>query len=327
MIGDGMSLAQISAAVYSAKDPIFLEQFPVVGLHKTHSHSDLVTDSAAAATAFSTGKKSYNNAVAVDTDTLPLLTIAEQARDLGYAVGLVTTTTITHATPAAFFAHQSNRVYDEKIALDLSECRADLLIGGGQKYFTRRADERDLLKKMRKRGYRTESYFNTDLDETALGDSGKLIYFTADGTPLSVEQGRDYLPFAARFAPMFLERRSDKGFFLMIEGGQIDWGGHSKNGKTVLNETLDFNKAIGNVLRYAAADKETLVIVTADHETGGLAINPGSKRGKLKLAFNTNGHTAQLTPLFAYGPRAELFAGIYDNTAVYRKMQKAYGWR
>ncbi len=326
LIGDGMSIAQISAAMYSTKSPFHLEQFPSIGFHKTHSSNDLITDSAAAATTFATGKKTYNNAIGVDIDSLPLYTIMEEARDKNMATGLVTTVPITHATPAAFAAHQNNRVFSEKIALDLSKSGVDLMIGGGQKYFERRDDERDLLKEMQAKGYRTESYFYKNLDKVNLGTDDKLIYLSADDSPLSVEQGRDYLPFASIFATQFLERRSEKGFFLMLESGQIDWGGHANDGRRVVAETLEFNKVIGNVLRYAASNKETLVIVTADHETGGLALNPKSKMGKPKMKFNTNGHTAQLTPIFAYGPQSQLFSGLYDNTMIYHKMRKALAW-
>lgn len=327
LIGDGMSIAQISAAMYSTKGPFYLEQFPIVGFHKTHSISDLITDSAAAATTFATGKKTYNNAIGVDVDSIPLYTIIEEARDRNMATGLVTSVPITHATPASFAAHQTNRVFSEKIALDLSKSGINLMIGGGQKYFERREDDRDLLQEMQKKGYRTESYFYKNLDKINLGTEDKLIYFSADDSPLGVEQGRDYLPFASIFAIKFLERRSEKGFFLMLESGQIDWGGHANDGKRVISETLEFNKVIGNVLRYAANNKETLVIVTADHETGGLALNPKSKMGRPKMAFNTNGHTAQLTPIFAYGPQSQLFSGLYDNTRIYYKMRKALGWK
>ncbi len=326
LIGDGMSIAQISAALYSSKKPFHLEQFPVIGLHKTHSSSDLVTDSAAAATAFAAGKKTYNNAIGVDIDSLPLYTILEEARDRNLATGLVTTVPITHATPAAFAAHQHNRVLSEEIALDLSNSGVDLMIGGGQKYFERRNDDRNLLQEMQAKGYRTESYFYKNLDKIPIGTEDKLLYLTADDSPIGVEQGRDYLPFASLFATHFLERRSDEGFFLMLESGQIDWGGHANDGKRVVSEVLDFNKVIGNVLRYAATNKETLVIVTADHETGGLALNPKTKMGKPQMVFNSNGHTAQLTPVFAYGPQSQLFNGIYDNTMIYHKMREAFGW-
>lgn len=327
LIGDGMSLSQITAAMYSTKSAFYFERFPVIGLHKTQSASDLVTDSAAAATAFATGKKTYNNAIGVDADTTAVYTIAEQARDKGLATGLVTSTTIVHATPAAFAAHEANRVFYENIAADMAESGVNLMIGGGQKYFQRRRDDRDLTRELRVKGYRIESYFEKNLDKVALGEIDNLVYFTADDSPLSVQQGRDYLPFAAKFAPRFLQRRSEKGFFLMIESGQIDWAGHANDDKRVISEVLEFNVVIENVLRFAAENKETLVLLTADHETGGLAINPKSKPGRLKTKFTTNGHTAQLTPIFAYGPMSHLFSGIFENTAVHTKMLKALGWK
>lgn len=327
MIGDGMSISQISAALFTTKDLFYLEKFPVVGLHKSYSASDLVTDSAAGATAFSSGVKTYNNAIGVDVDTVPLKLITEIAHEKGWATGLVTTTTIVHATPASFAAHESNRVYYENIAEDLAVSEVDLMIGGGQKYFDRRnKDDRNLLREMRGRGYRTESYFYNDLDIIPIGEKDKLLYLTADDSPLGVQEGRDYLPFATKFATVFLDSRSTKGFFLMVEGGQIDWAGHSNSGSRVVAEVLDFNKAIESALRFAAKDKETLVIVTADHETGGLALNGDNKGRRPKLKFTTNGHTAQLTTVFAYGPQAELFRGVYENTAIFDKMIQAFGW-
>ncbi|MEO1714102.1 MAG: alkaline phosphatase, partial [Bacteroidota bacterium] len=128
-------------------------------------------------------------------------------------------------------------------------------------------------------------------------------------------------------APNFLDKHNEqKGFFLMIEGSQIDWGGHANDSEYIISEMLDFDQAIGQVLEFAEQDGETLVIVTADHETGGYAINPGSKMGEIKGSFTSGYHTAALIPVFAYGPGAELFGGIYENTAIYHKMRDAYGW-
>ena len=112
----------------------------------------------------------------------------------------------------------------------------------------------------------------------------------------------------------------------MIEGSQIDWAGHGNEGQLLIEEVLDFDRAVGEVLDFAMADKKTLVIVTADHETGGMAINPGSEFGDIETAFTTNGHTAALVPVFAYGPGAKNFKGIYENTAIYQKMRTAWGW-
>lgn len=327
LIGDGFGLAQMSAMLYQNGNKCSLDAFPVIGLHKATSYDDLITDSAAGATAFSCGVKTYNAAIGVDKDTIPCRTILEQSEDRGMATGLVVTSPVTHATPAAFFGHVPLRILNEDIAEDFMDTEIDLFIGGGQKYFERREDERNLVKELEDKGYNIASYFDTDLVHIHHIDKKRNFgYFSADNQPVSAIQGRNYLPYAAHLALPYLDARSDKGFFLMIEGSQIDWGGHAKDAPMMLAELKDFDATIKEVLQFAAADRETLVIVTGDHECGGVAIQPGSKFKKVDLAFTTNGHTATLVPVFAYGPKAELFRGFYDNTQVYFKMVEALGW-
>ncbi|GAB4429649.1 MAG: alkaline phosphatase [Bacteroidia bacterium] len=322
MVGDGMGLTQVSAGMYSVTQPLHLERCPVVGLSKTYSADDLITDSAAGATAFATGKKTYNGAIGVDTDTAALPTILEIAERQGYATGLVATCEITHATPASFAAHRASRNMHEEIALDMSSQNIELLIGGGQGYFERRADGNNLVAVLRANGYlvRNHSFAFEDLQ---IPQGQRLIYFTADGDPVRKSKGRDYLPAASAFAPRFLSSFDAPGFFLMIEGSQIDWGGHANDGAYVISEMLDFDAAIGEVLDFAAQDKHTLVVITADHETGGMAIQTGSTRGNLTTAFTSGKHTGVMVPVFAYGPGAELFSGIYENTAIFDKMMEA----
>lgn len=327
MIGDGMGLTQITAGLYSNNNQLNLERFPVVGLHKSYCSNRLVTDSAAGATAFSTGHKTYYTAVGVGPDTIPLPTILEEAEEHQLATGLVTTSTIVHATPAAFIAHVAYRGEYERIAASFLETEIDLFIGGGKKYFDRREDDRDLLKELTAKDYQISSYFDEELDEMSIDINKNMGYFTSDSDPLTVEQGRSYLPPASALACNFLEQHSkNQGFFLMIEGAQIDWGGHGNNSDYIINEVIDFDKAIGEVLDFAIKDGNTLVIITADHETGGYAINPGSKMDSIVPAFTTDQHTAALIPVFAFGPSAELFAGIYENTAIYTKMRQAFGF-
>ena len=326
MIGDGMGLSQITAGMYSNNNRLNLERCKTVGLIKTHSASDLKTDSAAGATAFATGKKTYNGAVSVDVDTIPIPTILEMAEAKGYATGMVATAEIVHATPACFIAHQANRNWYEEIAFDFLKTDIDLFIGGGQRYFDQRRDGTDLLFSLVENGYSLYN-FKTPLDELRIPLHKKLAYFTAIDKPLTKTLGRNYLSEASTFSAEFLSKRSEKGFFMMIEGSQIDWGSHANNTDYIVEEMLDFDETIGKILDFAEADRHTLVIITADHETGGFALNPGSEMGpgKIKGAFTTGSHTCTMVPVFAYGPGAEAFSGIYENTAIFDKMANAMG--
>lgn len=327
MIGDGMGLTQITAGMYSNGNKIELENFPVVGLHKSYSFDNLVTDSASGATAFACGVKTYNGAIGVNPDTSAVKTILEEAEEKNYVTGMVATSTIVHATPASFIAHQKQRKMYEEIAADFLKTDIDFFLGGGKKYFDRReTDDRNLYNELRENGYFVSDYFQEDLKDIEIDNTKKFAYLTSDDDPLPVAQGRDYLPLASKKAVQFLDSQDDKPFFLMIEGSQIDWGGHANNSDYIVTEMLDFNAAIANVLEFAEADGETLVIVTADHETGGYSINPGSTMDSLITEFTTDYHTAVMIPVFAYGPGSELFSGIYENTAIYNKMRKAYGW-
>lgn len=320
-----MGVSQISAGLYMNNNKLHLERFPIVGLHKSYSGDNLVTDSAAGATAFSAGVKTYNGAIGVGLDTVPVPTILEMAEARGMPTGLVASCSITHATPASFIAHNRYRKNYEEIAADFLNTEVDLMIGGGGKYFTRReSDKRRLDKELERKGYVVEHFVETDIEDIKPQVTNNYAYFTADGEPLPVAQGRDYLLPAAKMAPQFLDDRDAKnnGFFLMIEGAQIDWGGHANDSEYIITEMLEFNRAIGEVLDFAAKDGNTLVIVTADHETGGYALQYGSKMGEIDGAFTSDYHTADLIPVFAYGPGAEAFSGIYENTAIFTKMKE-----
>lgn len=326
MVGDGMGVTQISAGLYMNDNQLNLERFPVIGLHKSYASDNLITDSAAGATAFSIGEKTYNGAIGVLPDSTAKQTILELAAEKGWATGLVATSEITHATPASFIAHQPSRKMYEAIAADFLKTDFDLIIGGGKKHFDdREEDDRDLTAELQTKGYVVSSFLDTKIEEVDLSVN-KLAYFTANVKPLPAAQGRDYLPYASKAATEFLDGKSENGFFLMIEGSQIDWGGHANDADYIITEMLDFDKALGHVLDFAAKDGETLVIVTADHETGGFAIHYGSTMGNVETGFTTDYHTADLIPVFAYGPGAELFSGIYENTAIYHKMMNAIGW-
>ncbi len=324
LIGDGMGITQVTAALYANNNQLNLEQFQIVGLHKPYASNDLITDSAAGATAFASGIKTYNGAIGVNDEKQPVPTILEEAEARGLATGLIATSSITHATPAAFIAHVEQRKMMEGIAAFFLSTEIDLFIGGGKKYFDRReTDARNLIRELEEKNYKISDYTKEELPLVAIDFSKNFGYFTADAEPLPRSQGRDYLVPAAKLAPLFLEKRSDKGFFLMIESAQIDWGGHANDSDYIISETIEFDYAIGAILEYAKENGETLVIVTADHETGGYAINTGSRMGRIDGAFTTDYHTGALIPVFAYGPGAELFAGTYENTDLYHKMRQA----
>ncbi|HFA47491.1 MAG TPA: alkaline phosphatase [Bacteroidetes bacterium] len=328
MVGDGMGLTEITAGMYINGNKLNLEEFKCIGLHKSYSSDNLVTDSAAGATAFACGKKSYNGAISVNDEGKPMPTIMEEAKEQGMSTGIVVTCSIVHATPACFYAHQKSRAYKEQIAADLLEQDVDFFVGGGKKYFARRdADERNLIDELKRKGYVISDFFEKDFNDVSINFKRKFGYFTANEEPIPASQGRDYFVQACKTATEYLSAHdsADKGFFLMIEGSQIDWGGHANNSDYIISEMIEFDEAIGKVMDFAKKDGETLVIVTADHETGGYAINPGSKMDSIIPAFTTPKHTATLIPVFAWGPGAELFRGIYENTAIYHKMKKALG--
>ena len=325
MIGDGMGLTQITAGMYANNNTLYLEEFPVVGLQKTYAYDNLITDSAASATAMACGVKTYNGAIGVNSDTVSVVSILEQAEAKGKKTGLVATSTIVHATPASFIAHQPLRKMYDEIATDFLKTDIDFFLGGGKKYFDgQREDETSLIPALEAKGYTVGDMASSELEDMDVMAAEKFAYFTANDSPIPVDAGRDYLTEASKKATAFLDAKSTDGFFLMIEGSQIDWGGHANETNYIVTEMKDFNQTIGAVLDFAKADKETLVIVTADHETGGFAINPTSRMDSIAGAFTSTYHTATMVPVFAYGPGSEAFSGIYENTEIYDKMRSAF---
>lgn len=323
LIGDGMGISQIYAGMTANFGKLNLENMPVIGMSKTHSSDAYITDSAAGGTAFSTGKKTYNGAIGVDKDGKPLETILEIAEKQGKATGLVSTSSITHATPASFIAHQPIRSMEEEIAADFLKTEIDVFIGGGKQFFTSRGDGRDLTKQLKENGY-TIAF---SMEEVANVTDGKLGALLASNANPKYSEGRgDMLPNATDKAIELLSKNSE-GFFLMVEGSQIDWGGHANDIQYIVDEMLDFDRAIAKALVFAAKDKHTLVVVTADHETGGLALNGGNiENGEVEGGFTTGGHTAVSVPVFAFGAGAMAFQGFYENTAIFQKFLDTYNF-
>jgi alkaline phosphatase len=325
LIGDGMATAQISAHLYwtGAGKTVF-EQFSHVGFHKTHAADYLVTDSAAGATAFSCGEKTTNGAIAVlPPDNRPCLTILEEMSRKGYATGMVTTCTATHATPACFVAHRELRALTEEIAQDYLRLSFDCVIAGGEELFSEKYGNRWVMDSIKKKGYVVKR--GIGFNGLPLDGSKPFMVFTDEMEPPTASAGRNYLPRATRLASNFLQKRSEKGFFLMVEGSQIDWACHANDRNWLRAEMADFDKTVRAALEFAAANGETLVVVTGDHECGGLSLNHADLKKDFEPAFSTRSHTAAMVPVFAYGPKAETFVGVYDNTDIYRKMRAAIG--
>ncbi len=330
LIGDGMGLAQVSASYYYGEEgqtPSF-SRFNQIGLLNTSSAKEKVTDSASSATAYATGERTYNGAIGVDVDTAELENLVEKLAPQGFSIGLVSTSSIVHATPASFYAHIDSRNKYEEIARQLVYADVDFFAGGGTQFFAQREDQRNYLDTLKAKGVNLSTKSLDDFGRGKLGQ--KYGYLLAeDGMPPMTDGREDYLLNATKKAINYL-KQDEEGFFLMVEGSQIDWAGHANNANYLIREVLDFNTVIDEVLDFAEKDGQTLVVVTADHETGGFSLSAADIRRQanysiISPSFSTPHHSATLVPIFAFGPGAELFRGIYDNKEVHNKILQALG--
>lgn len=320
VIGDGMGTAQVTAAIVRSQAPLHLQSMSVAGFSKTWSASDLITDSGAGGTALACGQRTYNGAIGVSIDSTPMTNITEILGPLGISNGIVATCAITHATPASFYAHQKSRNWYEAIAADLPESYIHYFSAGGLNHFAHRSDSLNYIDSLISKGY---SIF-PDPDSINSAE-GKIGVFYADEHPDPILKGRGNI--LARSVTKGLEilSKDTDGFFLMVEGSQIDWGGHANDIDYVVSEMIDFDQAIGVALDFAAKDGNTLVIVTADHETGGLSITGGHLDSlSVSSSFAWDNHTATMVPIFAYGPGAEAFGGIHENIDIHMMILEAF---
>lgn len=319
MIGDGMSTPQVYAAMLASDSPTAFECFPITGLVKTFSKSNKITDSAAGGTAIATGHKTNNGMIGMKADSIAVPSMLDILSQKGLETGVVVTSYITHATPAAFLAKNINRNNYEEIAMDIAKNdKVNLLIGGGRKHFNNRNDKIDLIEIMEDNGW----FYSDTLMNSCDGDN--IMILADDGHLPAYSERGDFLPQATEFALNKLNENKN-GFFLMIEGSQIDFAGHDNDSTYLVDEMLDFNTTINKVLDFAQKDGNTLVVVTADHETGGLTIvDPNQAYTKTNFHFSNGSHSPLLVPIFSYGPGAENFSGIMDNTDIIDKILKAY---
>ena len=331
MIGDGTGIAQLYSGQLQEVGPngyLHAQRLPITGIVKTHAEDDLITDSASGATAYSCGIKTKNGVIAQDSDGNECVTLLELSQKAGMKTGLIATSGVTHATPASFATHIDSRNKYSEIAEQLVESEVDVILGGGLEYFlpldsagSSRADQLNLISNFEERGYSIVLNRQAMIEE----DSDRIVgFFSPGGLP-----SKNRIPSLSEMTSKAVENLSSKenGFFLMIEGSQIDWGGHANNTPYVLREVKDFDDAIGVVLSFAEQNPGTLVIVTADHETGGMTINGVNRENTVvDIAWTSTGHTGTPIPLMAYGPHAVEFSGWWDNTDIGKKVADLLGF-
>lgn len=319
MIGDGMSLMHVYTAWAANRGKLWLENAQATGLSKTWAVKKLVTDSGSGGTSLATGVKTVYHAVGVDPEGKPLTSLVDVAKELGKDAGMAVTCRLWDATPCDFCCHNIDRDKEEELVGDYPTSGVDFVFGGGAQKFTNRKDGRDIFKELQKKGY----HVSRTLDDFFAYDKNSRIFAVPydKDTPLPDERG-DLLA-RASMKGISLMNQNKNGFFMMIEGSQLDDYGHFNQLDLLMKETLDFDQTVGEVMKWAAKDGETLVVVTADHETGGLTLVNGNKdEGRMECCFSSKDHTGAMVPVYAFGPGAENFTGIFENTDVFKKIKK-----
>ena len=310
LIGDGNGLSQISSSVLANGGDLTLTQLKSIGLLKTQSADDFTTDSAAAGTALATGKKTNNRSIGVDPAGQPLTNITELLFEHGYVSGCITTDNITGATPSAFYAHRKDRSDSNGIISDLSKSKLSLLIGGGAEAFEKETAEMGFT-------------LLEGISAIARSKEKRVGHFISNEDAPSILEGRGALLAAATKNGLAFLKAKNAPFFLMVEGAKIDSYGHLNNVSGIVSEGIDFDRAITEAVKFADANGNTLVIVTADHETSGFSIPQGNLENKMiEGDFTTQDHTGTMVPIFAYGPHSHEFQGVYDNSSVFGKILK-----
>lgn len=319
MIGDGMSLMHVYTAWAANRGKLWLENAQATGLSKTWAVKKLVTDSGSGGTSLATGVKTVYHAVGVAPEGKPLTSLVDVAKELGKDAGMAVTCRLWDATPCDFCCHNIDRDKEEELVGDYPTSGVDFVFGGGAQKFTNRKDGRDIFKELQKKGY----HVSRTLDDFFAYDKNSRIFAVPydKDTPLPDERG-DLLA-RASMKGISLMNQNKNGFFMMIEGSQLDDYGHFNQLDLLMKETLDFDQTVGEVMKWAAKDGETLVVVTADHETGGLTLVNGNKdEGRVECCFSTKDHSGAMVPVYAFGPGAENFTGIFENTDVFKKIKK-----
>lgn len=315
LIGDGMGLSQIVAAAYANKDLTML-RMKYIGLQQNNALDAFTTDSAAGGSALATGERHNNRHIAMSGAGEPYPSLSDFFGEQGRAVGVLTLGNVVDATPTAFYGHSVERDDADSLTRCLLDGRLDLLCGSGIRQFTKRGDGLDLAALL------SEQYAFVRSVEEINARKGKVICIDERMDEAAEEANLPLLAEATRAAIEKLQQCSDKGFFLMVEGAKIDYAGHSRCLPGSIIETLSFDLAVAEALRFADSNGETLVVVTADHETGGLVVLDGDEEtGRVMGCYVSDDHTPVMLPVFAYGPGADSFCGVYFNTEIARRIE------
>lgn len=324
IVGDGMGVPQVYASVVAAlgDNSAFL-RFPYTGFSRTYSRNKYRTDSAAGGTALTTGHKVDNYHVNWGPDSARYATLFDDAKAAGMSTGFVVTSSVLDATPASTYGHVPYRKMFDTLSLQLAQCGHDVMVGGGRKYFQpeNRRDGLRPLDTLARRGY---TVVNT-MDSLVRFSGGKVLALLYEGDPLTAPARGDVLVHASKKAIALLAR-NPKGFAMMIEGSQIDWACHNNDSAYLRAELADFEQMLHAVIDFAQRDGNTLVVVTADHETGGVTLPDGDiAKGTNDVRFLWGSHTGCMVPVFALGPGAHYFSGIQENTAIPQKIRWLMG--
>lgn len=320
LIGDGMGLAAIHAGLIANHGDLNMARFHYIGFSETAAADAGNTDSAAGGSAMAIGYKTNNRYIGMGPDDQNKINLVDTLSLFGIKSGIITAGDLTDATPAVFYAHQLDRSYNGAIANDLLNSKAEVLVGSNRKAFEQNKNSR-LLADLKTKGFQITNSL-TDFEKQ---HDGKQLVLLDDSATRPVIKGRGDMLKKSLSHTMQILSKNKPGFFIMAEGAQIDYGGHTNDLPYLVSELHDFDRTIAEALRFADEDGETLVIVTADHETGGLTLLDGdAEKGMVRGEFSTNDHTGIMVPVFAYGPGAQNFSGVYPNNQIFHKIIRAY---
>ncbi len=335
MIGDGMGLAHVSMLKIEGEyAPTAFDRAENVALITTHSTNNRVTDSAAAGTALASGYKTRNRMIGMTPDSVAVESMMLKAKREGYATGLAYTCYLQHATPASFYATSSHRDSMNIITGCFVESGIDVALGGGRQFVEEyyAGQGKDYKTELAALGYQVLH----NQSEMASVVSGKVLGLFAEDNMPKMREGRgDYLLQATNKALEVLTNNvaneKKKGFLLMVEGSKIDYRSHDNDSEGILAEMRDFEKCVAAAMDYADTHPGTLVVVCADHETGGLSIpsqSPDFKKADsgINYRYTTKGHSGTMVPVYLYGAGAERINGVMDNTDLAKQIMAIMGW-